>query len=70
MIYYIDNTRLSDLQELKLRILLDTYSAEIFVNDGQQVMTNTFYIEPSAKKISFNSVGSAVVNIAKYDLHF
>ena len=62
--------RVSDSQELKLRILLDTYSAEVFVNDGQQVMTNTFYIEPSAKKISFNSVGSAVVNITKYDLHF
>ena len=62
--------KVSDLQELKLRILLDTYSAEVFVNDGQQVMTNTFYIEPSAKKISFNSVGSAVVNITKYDLHF
>ncbi|SFI61573.1 beta-fructofuranosidase [Treponema bryantii] len=62
--------RVSDSQELKLRILLDTYSAEVFVNDGQQVMTNTFYIEPSAKTISFNSVGSAVVNITKYDLHF
>ena len=62
--------KVSDSQELKLRILLDTYSAEVFVNDGQQVMTNTFYIEPSAKKISFNSVGSAVVNITKYDLHF
>ena len=62
--------KVSDSQELKLRILLDTYSAEVFINDGQQVMTNTFYIEPSAKKISFNSVGSAVVNITKYDLHF
>ena len=62
--------KVSDSQELKLRILLDTYSAEVFINDGKQVMTNTFYIEPSAKKISFNSVGSAVVNITKYDLHF
>lgn len=62
--------KVSDSQELKLRILLDTYSAEVFVNDGQQVMTNTFYIDPSAKKISFNSAGRAIINITKYDLHF
>ena len=62
--------RVSDSQELKLRILLDTYSAEVFVNDGQQVMTNTFYINPSANKISFHSDGSALLNLTKYDLHF
>ena len=60
--------RVSDSQELKLRILLDTYSAEVFVNDGQQVMTNTFYINPSANKISFHSDGSALLNLTKYDL--
>lgn len=60
--------RVSDSQELKLRILLDTYSAEVFVNDGQQVMTNTFYINPSANKISFHSAGSALLNLTKYDL--
>ena len=42
--------------------------AEVFVNDGQQVMTNTFYINPSANKISFHSDGSALLNLTKYDL--
>ncbi len=33
----------NDLTNLKLRILVDTNSVELFINDGQQVMTNRVY---------------------------
>lgn len=58
----------SDNSELKLRIIMDKYSVEVFVNDGEQVMTNTFYTALSAKGISFEVDGKVVVGITKYDL--
>ena len=54
--------------ELKLRIIMDKYSIEVFINDGQQVMTNTFYTDLNADKISFEAQGSVIMNIEKYDL--
>jgi beta-fructofuranosidase len=54
--------------ELKLRIILDRYSAEIFINDGEQVMTVTMYTDESADGISFVIDGIANVDITKYDL--
>lgn len=53
---------------IKLRVLLDRYSAEIFINDGEQVMTSTFYTHLEAKRISFESKGEAIINIEKYDI--
>ena len=54
--------------DLKLRIILDRFSAEVFVNDGEQVLTITFYTEQSADGISFFADGEAVMDVLKYDL--
>ena len=54
--------------ELKLRIILDRFSAEVFINDGEQVMTITFYTPQTAKGISFYADGTALLDVVKYDL--
>lgn len=59
--------RLKD-DNLKLRIILDRFSAEVFVNDGEQVLTITFYTDQSADGISFFADGEAIMDIVKYDL--
>ncbi len=53
---------------LKLRIILDRFSAEVFVNDGEQVMTATIYTEQEADGISFFADGAARIDVVKYDL--
>ena len=53
---------------MKLRIILDRFSAEVFVNDGEQVLTITFYTDQSADGISFFADGEAVIDVLKYDL--
>ncbi|MCR5452696.1 MAG: glycoside hydrolase family 32 protein [Lachnospiraceae bacterium] len=54
--------------ELKLRIILDRFSAEIFVNDGEKVMSLTLYTDIEATGISFHSVGEVEFDITKYDI--
>jgi len=54
--------------EIKLRILLDRYSAEVFVNDGEQALTTTFYTPMTADGISFECSGQALVTVEKYDI--
>ena len=53
---------------LKLRIILDRFSAEIFINDGEQVMTATFYTDVEADGISFVADGKAIMTIRKWSL--
>ena len=55
-------------EKLKLRLILDKYSAEIFVNDGEQVLSTTFYTTPEAEAISFMCDGTASVMIQKYTI--
>ncbi len=54
--------------KIKLRMILDTCSVEVFINNGYQVMTATIPTEPSAKDIAFSCIGKARMNITKYDL--
>lgn len=54
--------------ELKLRIILDRFSVEVFINDGEQVMTATIPTALDATEISFCAIGEAVVDVVKYDL--
>ena len=54
--------------EVKLRLILDKYSVEVFVNDGEQVMTATFMTTPEATGISFCADGQVEMDITKYDL--
>ena len=54
--------------ELKMRIILDRFSAEVFVNDGEQVMTATVMTDLLANGISFSTDGQVEMDITKYDL--
>lgn len=58
----------SDGGKLKLRIILDRFSAEVFVNDGEQVLTAVLYTEQSADGIRFLAEGIVKMNVVKYDL--
>lgn len=57
-----------DCNELKLRVILDRFSAEIFINDGEQVMSAVILTEQNAKGISFFVDGAAKIDVVKYDL--
>ena len=57
-----------DANELKLRVILDRFSAEIFINDGEQVMSAVVFTEQEAKGISFFADGAAKIDVVKYDL--
>jgi beta-fructofuranosidase len=54
--------------ELKLRLILDRFSAEVFVNDGEQTMTATIMTDLAAQGISFCTDGQVEMDITKYDL--
>ncbi len=54
--------------ELKLRIILDRFSVEVFINDGEQVMTATVMTDGAAKGISFFADGEVVMDVTKYTL--
>ena len=54
--------------ELKLRLILDRFSAEVFVNDGEQVLSMTMYTTQEADGISFFADGDANIDVVKYDL--
>ncbi len=54
--------------EVKMRIIMDRYSVEVFVNDGQQAATAVIYTDIEAKAISFSCDGTVIVDIEKYDL--
>jgi beta-fructofuranosidase len=54
--------------EIRLRVILDRFSIEVFINGGEQVMTATILTDPSARGISFEADGKAVMDITKYSL--
>ena len=54
--------------KIKLRIIIDLYSVEVFVNGGEQALSSTIYTEPSAEGISFEAEGMAIVDVEKYDI--
>ena len=53
---------------LKLRIILDRFSVEVFVNDGEQVLSATIYTEQEADQVSFFAEGAVNMDVVKYDL--
>ena len=53
---------------LSFRMILDRYSAEVFVNGGEKVMTVTLETPREAEGISFHVKGKAILNIKKYRL--
>ena len=55
---------------LKLRILLDKNSIEVFANDGEQTMTAWIYTPQSAQDITFAATGSDVnLTVEQYELN-
>ena len=54
--------------ELKLRIILDRFSVEVFVNGGEQVLSATMYTDQEADRVSFFADGTAKIDVVKYDL--
>ena len=53
---------------LNLRLILDKYSAELFINDGCQTFSTTFYTPLEADEIVFRCDGKAILNIEKFDI--
>lgn len=53
---------------LKLRILMDRYSIEVFVNDGEQAVSTAIFTPQTACGISFEAVGSVMLDVEKYDI--
>jgi beta-fructofuranosidase len=55
---------------LKLRIVMDRNSMELFLNDGEQAASFILYTPQEASSISFRAEGMAVIDVEKYDLVF
>lgn len=55
-------------KELKLRLIIDRFSVEVFIGEGEKVMSATLYTEKNAEDISFYAEGEAVIDVVKYDL--
>lgn len=55
-------------ESLKLRLLLDKYSVEVFVNDGEKVMSSIFFTPIQADGIMFDTDGTARIHVVKYDI--
>ncbi|MCC8130120.1 MAG: glycoside hydrolase family 32 protein [Clostridiales bacterium] len=53
---------------LKLRVILDRFSIELFVNDGEQALSTTIYTPLTADGISFECQGQVMIEVEKYDL--
>jgi len=55
--------------EITLRVLLDRFSVEVFVNDGEQTMSNSIYTRQSASGVSFAADGgAALIDVEKYKI--
>ncbi len=54
---------------LDLRILLDRYSVEIFVNGGERVMTSLIYTPYTAAQISFAGSKKTYLDVTKYEVY-
>lgn len=55
---------------LKLRFIIDRYSLEIFINDGEKTGTLAMFTHQEAQKIIFQAEGTARIDVEKYELRF
>ncbi len=56
--------------KIKLRLILDRHSLELFVNDGEQAATAMLYTDLNADAINFETDGCVAMDVEKYDLVF
>ena len=54
--------------ELKLRLILDRFSVEVFVNDGEQAASAVIYTRPEADAITFEADRHVLMDVEKYDI--
>lgn len=54
---------------LKLRILMDKNSIEVFANDGEQTMTVWIYTPQTADQITFAADGEVTATVEQYELN-
>ena len=54
--------------KIKLRMIMDRYSVEIFVNNGEQTLSSTIFTGQDAVGISFEAEGIAIIDVEKYDI--
>ena len=54
--------------EITLRLILDRYSCELFINDGEQVMSMVILTDVKAEGISFKAVGELLMDVTMYEL--
>lgn len=53
---------------IDLRIILDRFSIEVFINGGEQVMSACIYTPQEADQIFFEAKGSGWFDVEKYDI--
>ena len=53
---------------IKLRVIMDRYSMELFVNDGEQAASFVLYTPLEAGAVNFSSDGSVLLDVEKYEL--
>lgn len=58
----------SENGKLKFRMIMDKFSVEVFVNDGENAMSAVIYTDLSAEGISFVADGKVRMNVTKYEL--
>lgn len=56
------------LRELTLRVVLDRFSAEIFVSGGEYTLSSVMETPAEAQGISFYAEGSAILDVEKYEI--
>ncbi|SCW71579.1 beta-fructofuranosidase [Lachnospiraceae bacterium C10] len=54
--------------KIKLRMIMDRGSVEIYVNDGEKVMSALVFAQEEAKGISFHAIGEVKMHLVKYEL--
>ena len=54
--------------ELTMRVILDRFSVEAFLNDGEQVVSAVIMTDLSAQEIAFHAIGEVEIDVVKYDL--
>ena len=54
---------------IKIRLVLDYFSAEVFVNDGEYALSATLYTDAGVDGISFFADGQVTMDVVHYTLN-
>ena len=62
--------QLGDRQQISMRVFLDVSSLEVFINEGEHVLTANVYPDPGDTGVEFFSAGGTALfeDIVKYDI--